>query len=98
MTIPLVASQLHVVFEDFEAEVALDDDESRPHLGLQHLHRLLLDGEVGEDLLGLLLDTGGSDGRAGREDQPSYRGGLDWSPHCSGADSGGGDGLDWRYF
>ena len=56
------------MFEDFEAEVALDDDESRPHLGLHHLHRLLLDGEVGEDLLGLLLDAGRSDGRAGRED------------------------------
>ena len=56
------------MFEHLEAEVALDDDKTRTD-GLHHLHWLLLDGEVGEDLLGLLLDSGGSDGGAGRQDQ-----------------------------
>ena len=69
MTVPLVSPELHVMSEDLEAEVALDDDEARAG-GLHHLHRLLLD-EVGEDLLGLLLNTGGSEGRTGREDHTS---------------------------
>ena len=56
------------MFEHLEAEVALDDDETRTD-GLHHLHGLLLDGEVGEDLLGLLLNGRRSDGRAGRQDQ-----------------------------
>ena len=68
MTVPLVSSELDVMFEDPEAEVALNDDEARTD-GLHHLHRLLLDGEVGVDLLGLLFDTGRSDRRAGREDK-----------------------------
>ena len=68
VTVPLVSPELDVMFEDPEAEVALNDDETRTN-GLHHLHRFLLDGEVGADLQGLLLDTGRSDRRAGREDK-----------------------------
>ena len=90
MTVPLVSSELHVMFEDPQADVALDDDEPRVD-GLHHLlhlhhHRLLLDGEVGEDLLGLLLNAGRSDGGAGREDHRDCWGGLERSS------------LDWRGF
>ena len=55
-------SELHVVFEEPEAEVTLYLNKRRAHWhhglqGLYGLHRLLLD-EVMEDLLRLLLDIG----------------------------------------
>ena len=54
--------ELLVLLKDPEALVALYDD----HGGTDHLHRLLLDGEVGEGLLRLLLNAGDGEWRAGR--------------------------------
>ena len=54
--------ELLVLLEDPEALVALYDDQG----GTDHLHWLLLDGEVGGGLLRLLLNVGHGERRAGR--------------------------------